>query len=387
VLVVSALNKTTNHLESLADASFNKKPDMEEKYEAIASYHLQLAGEVCDDGPGALTRIQKILESLHTQCQEIPDVNFDRYYDQVVSMGELLSSTLISEFLTHAGIPHGWVDIRKSLKTDGYHREARVDLEQSEKLVVSQFDFSEHQLYLTQGFIAASSEGLTTTLGREGSDYTAALLGNFLNAREVSFWKDVEGIMNADPEWMTGVTMLKEITYHEAIELTYFGAKVIHPKTIKPLQNKNIPLHVRSFFNIHQTGTIIKSSQNGSATIPIYIKKVNQVLVSLQPRDYSFFIDESLDTIFGLFYKHKIKINLIQNSAISFTLCADFRADRFEELLEELAPEFIARYNLGLELITIRHYNQEAIEGIINAEKVLIEHRTRQTVHYVIKNQ
>ena len=285
------------------------------------------------------------------------------------------------------GIENTFVDIRKSLKTDQNYRNANIDLELSEQLCKGVFNFKESQIFVTQGFIAGTRTNQTTTLGREGSDYTAALLANLLNAESVTIWKDVPGVMNADPKEYANAEVIHRMSYKEAIELSHFGAKVIHPKTIKPIQNKQIPLYVKSFLHPKLAGTVIEEIDEHLNLPPIYINKKNQCLLTLTPRDFSFIAEEKLSHIFAILAKYKFKLNLMQNSAISFSFCIDCNNAIFDQFIELLREEFEVRYNQNVELVTIRHYNEKIIREIIKDTLPLVEQRSRTTAQFVLKSQ
>jgi aspartate kinase len=278
-----------------------------------------------------------------------------------------------------------WIDIRQNLVTDNRHRDANVIWDESTIRIKAAFDFRKNRIYVTQGFIGATSDGLTTTLGREGSDYTAAILGNILDAERVIVWKDVPGLMNADPKWFTGAEILEEISYKEAVEMTFSGAKVIHPKTIKPLHNKNIPLHVRSFIDLNEKGTIVKTDAELKKVLPVYIKKEDQILLSILPRDFSFVIGDNLGRIFNSFMLHGIKVNLVEASAISLDVCVDDERPKVESLISDIKSDFTAVYNENVEMLSIRHYTTESIKKITGGREVLLEQRTRSTVRFVVR--
>ena len=284
------------------------------------------------------------------------------------------------------GIENQFIDIRKFLKTDQNYRNANIDLELSEQLCKETFDFKASSIFVTQGFIAGTRTNQTTTLGREGSDYTAALLANLLNAEDVTIWKDVPGVMNADPKEYEKAQVISRMSYKEAIELSHFGAKVIHPKTIKPIQNKQIPLYVRSFLHPESEGTVIQEIDEHLKLPPIYINKENQCLLTLTPRDFSFIAEEKLSHIFAVLAQYKLKLNLMQNSAISFSFCVDCNSAVFNEFLDQLREEFEVRYNQDVKLITIRHYNEEIIREIIGDIPSLVEQRSRTTAQFVLRN-
>jgi len=302
------------------------------------------------------------------------------------SEGEIWSTQIVHAYLTTQGINTKWLDARKILITDTSFRDARVEWNKSIKLVRQEINPENDERYVIQGFIGGTENGLTTTLGREGSDYTASILGNILDAESVTLWKDVPGILNADPENFQNIEKLDEISYLEAVELAFFGAKVIHPKTIKPLYNKNIPLFVKSFENPDTIGTIIHLMDGSVDMPPVYVKKDHQILITIRPRDFSFMIEQSFGQIFGAFNRCKIKINLVQTSAISLSICADSDSLRISQLLDELQIDFRITFNKEVQLITIRHYTEEAIHLMTKEKQVMIEQKSRQTVHYVLRD-
>ncbi|HRW22602.1 MAG TPA: aspartate kinase, partial [Bacteroidales bacterium] len=325
--------------------------------------------------------VNKYFDELKRKLKTNPSLNKDYEYDQIVSFGELISSTIVYEYLNEQDYIINFLDIRTVLRTDNIYKEANIDWETSKNLV-SVFVNKNKLPIITQGFIGSTHERINTTLGREGSDFTAAALAYMLDAQEVVIWKDVPGIMNADPAWCKFAEKIDVLSYQEAIELSFFGAKVIHPKTIKPLQNKNIPLRVKSFVAPNEEGTIIKKIDYKLKLIPVYILKENQILLSISPRDFSFIVEENISKIFSQFAKHRIKVNMIQNSAISFTASID-NSNKIEDLIKELSKEYTVKYNNGLTLITIRHYNDEAIDKMIAEKTLLLEQRSRLTIRMV----
>jgi len=291
----------------------------------------------------------------------------------------------VSEFLKSQGLNAEWIDIRGNLITDDRFRDADILWNESSARIRNVFNFRETKFYVTQGFIGGTIAGQTTTLGREGSDYTAALLANILDAEVVVVWKDVPGLLNADPKWMPDASRLEEVSYREAVEMTFSGAKVIHPKTIKPLHNKNIPLHVRSFVNPEQKGTIIKSDTVLKHGLPVFIKKENQIMISIVPKDFSFAMGENLSRIFFLFVQNGIKVNIVEASAVSIDVCIDDDRTKVESVIGDLKSEFSSIYNEDVEMLSIRHYTPAAIERITNGREVLLEQRTRSTVRFVVR--
>lgn len=388
IVVISAMGKTTNLLEELVNAYFNKTGKTEEFFKKLKDYHLEiLNGLFFDKLHPVYTDIENTLVELSWVIEEEPVSSFNQEYDQIVSFGELISTKIISAYLNYAGIHNKWLDIRGIIQTDNTYREGKVNYPLSESLVKSNLLplLKSNNIVVTQGFIGGTSENFTTTLGREGSDYSAALLAYFTNADSVTIWKDVDGVLNADPKWFKNTKKIDELSYYDAIELTYYGASVIHPKTIKPLQNKNIPLYVKSFLNPDMTGTII---HDGGKRLPIpgYIFKINQVLISIQPKDFSFIAEENLSGIFDLFAKFGVKIHVMQNSAISFTVCTDDDLAITKPLISELQKQFRVLYNSGVELLTIRNYDQETIEKLTQNKNILLELKSRNTAQLVMTN-
>lgn len=386
IIVVSALGKTTNALEEILKLSFGEIDKSHAKFESLKDYHLKIISELFPDKNNSIYReAENEFDQLYTKLYHEDYESFDLKYDQVVSFGEIFSTKIVSAFLNSQELPNKWIDIRKILITDDTYREAKIDLELSKDKAQEYINFEKHKIYLTQGFIGGSQKGFTTTLGREGSDYTAAVLGNLLDAEKVVVWKDVEGILNADPQYFSVTGKLNKISYQEAVELAYFGAKVIHPKTLKPLHNKNIPLYVRSFINPERQGTEIDCFKKYDQDLPIFILKKDQMLITLFPKDLSFAIEDELSKIFQYLSEHRIKVNLIQNSAISFSLCIDNNNSKAKQLLERFKQDYKVLYNDQLELLTIRHYSDEAIQKVTKGRKIYIEQRSRHTAHFVIR--
>jgi aspartate kinase len=305
----------------------------------------------------------------------------------VVSYGEIWSSILVYEYLKSRLKGVELVDIRDCLKTDNRHRDADINWEESVVRANTSFNFLNHEIYVTQGFIGGTANGDTSTLGREGSDYTAAVLANMLNAESVTVWKDVPGILNADPKWMDDALKLEEMSYREAVEMTFSGAKVIHPKTIKPLHNKNIPLHVKSFINPSERGTVIKADAAIRKVVPVFIRKEDQILISIVPRDFSFVMGDNLGRIFHSFMLLGIKVNLVEASAVSLDVCVDDERYRIDKLLGNFKPEFSVVYNENVEMLTIRHFTEDSVKRITVGREILLEQRTRSTVRFVVRKQ
>ena len=387
LIVVSAMGKTTNALEQIVDHFFHKKSDLVQKqFEEVKAYHFEIIETLFSkNDTSSFEKIEALFNELNTYLQKPASLNYEFEYDQIVAYGELLSTTIISEYLRQRSVKNKWVDIRRYLKTNDTFGEAKVDWELSRQLIPTAFTFNDTFIYITQGFIGGTTSNLTTTLGREGSDYTAAILANILDAQEVSILKDVPGVMNADPKWLPDAKQLKRISYQEAIELAFFGAKVIHPKTIQPIREKNIPMFVRSFINFHEQGTMVSSAAiEKSVKIPIFIQKKDQILISIRPKNYSFVIEENLGPIFSMIAKYRLKVNLTQNSAISFSLCVD-NSKNIDKLIEALKADYEVRYNDKLELITIRHYDTDSINQMTEGRSILLEQKSRDTAQYILE--
>ncbi len=386
LIVISAMGKTTNALEEIAKLFFNEKSSAD-NYKLLKDFHFKIVEELFPEKTNPIYKdLELVFEELLSVLKKQPSLNFDFDYDQIVSFGEIISTKIVSAYLNYGGVPVKYMDVRKYLKTDNTFREARVDWELSTSLVKKAFNFAEEKIYLTQGFIGSTTNNLSTTLGREGSDYTAAILAYILDAESVAIWKDVPGVLNADPKWFDNTVRLEQLSYLDAIELAYYGATVIHPKTIKPLQNKNIKLHVKSFLNAHDPGTVI-GDLSYESLIPSFIFKMDQVLIQISPLDFSFIAEETLKSIFGYFSRHNVKINLMQNSAISFQICVNNDPTRVPNLLNELRKEFKVWYDTGLELITIRYYDASTIERVMVNKELVLEQKSNRTVQLVVKDQ
>lgn len=384
IIVVSAMGKTTNALEGIYNHFIKTIPGAEDKIAELKDYHLTIARALFPEDAEVFGKMDLLLSEIRYFVTQKPSMDRDFEYDKLVSYGELLSTLIVSEYMKLQGVPVIYTDIREVIKTDATFREARVEWEITSALAKKTFT-SETAVYLTQGFIGSTLSNLTTTLGREGSDYTAAILAYVLDAGSVTIWKDVPGILNADPRWYPQALKIDEISYMEAIELAYYGAQVIHPKTIKPLQNKNITLWVRPFGDPSAPGTQIHEISGELELPPVFIRKENQVLISIQPRDFSFIAEENISEIFARLAKYRIKVNLMQNSAISFSIVCDNDESRIFYFIGELKSQFQVKYNQKLELYTIRHYNKEATEKIIAGREILLQQRSRRTARYVLR--
>lgn len=386
MVVVSAMGKTTNLLEKLVPGSADVS-SANTLRQQLEVYHLDIAKSLIPNDKTIIKKIQDLLHQLDNTIVSLqPDAAHYNYnYDQVVSFGEIISTTIIAEYLNHLGINTLWSDARQLIQTDNHYREGRVDWQASETATKTLLaDSITYSVILTQGFIGGTVDHKTTTLGREGSDYSAAILAYCLNAESVTIWKDVPGFLNADPKFFADTVKISQIPYNEAIELAYYGASVIHPKTVKPIQNKGIPLFIRSFITPEAEGSSIGDYKTIVPETPLYIFKNNQILLSILPRDYSFIAEDNLQVIFGILSKIGIRVNLMQNSALSFSICIDNNPQLINPLIEELKSMFRVRYNENLQLITIRYYTQEVIDSIVAGRPILLEQRSRTTEQLIV---
>lgn len=389
VVVVSAMGKTTNKLEELVKAYYFKTPELPRVFEELKEYHFAIVSKlIADQNHVIYNDLENVFVELLWAIEEEPGFTFNFHYDQIVSLGEVLSTKIISAYLNAIGLSNTWVDARGIIQTDNTYREGKVNYELSEALAKKELLplLEKQDLIITQGFIGGTSENYTTTLGREGSDYTASLLAYFLDAEKVVIWKDVPGVLNADPKYFKNTQKIRELTYHDAIELTYYGASVIHPKTIKPLQNKNIPLFVKSFIDTREEGTVIRESDK-RLNVASYIFKDHQILISIQAKDFSFIAEDNLSTIFALLSKHGVKVNMMQNSAISFSICVDDDELKIKGLMEELMNQFRVLYNRDVQLMTIRNYDNETVAKLSENKIILMEQRSRNTHQMIIKSE
>ncbi len=387
LVVVSAMGKTTNTLENLTKAYINRD-NTESIFERIKSYHFGIIEDLFDKQTPEyiLEDISNSFVEIDWILEEEPQDTYDFIYDQIVSVGELISTKIIANYLNHIGLKTSWVDARTYIQTDNTYREGKLNQELSYDLIRNEIpSILKKSIVLTQGFIGGTSENFTTTLGREGSDYTAAIFASALQAKSLTIWKDVPGVLNADPKLFDITSKYEHIPYSEAIEMTYYGATVIHPKTIKPLQNAGIKLLVKPFLQPAEKGTEISSLSVFDTQIPAIIVKKNQLLLSISTHDFAFIAEDNLSVLFGIFAENQIKINVMQLSALSFSVCIDDDKMKTKNLLNILKNEFKVLYNEDLELITIRHYNQETIDKITLNKEVLLEQRSRNTIQLVLK--
>ena len=379
VIVISAMGKTTNSLETIVNAYYaGDTPSLD----SIKQYHFDIMNQLFDCNHTIYDEVNNLFVEIEWVIEDAPTSTYAYEYDQIVSVGELLSTTIISAYLNECGFTNRWLDARDIIRTDNTHRNARVDWELTESLI--QKEVSKGLPLLTQGFIGCTSENFTTTLGREGSDFTAAILAHAAQAEEVVIWKDVPGVLNADPRFFEDAQKLESLSYAEAIELAYFGAKVIHPKTIQPLKDKKIPLRVRSFVDSTNDGTIVSEGAEIKPFLPSFIVKENQVLLSISAQDLSFIVEDHLSHIFLLFSEYGVRVNVMQNSAVSFSVCVDHDAQKVPALIDALKKEYQVLYNDDLTLYTIRHYNDDSMAKVLKGKTLLLEQKSRHTLQLVV---
>jgi aspartate kinase len=382
LLVVSAMGKTTNALEVVIKDYFDKSSALQSSVQEVKKYHNQILLDLFEDDSNAVfTAVKAQFSDLDYFLAHNKSPNYDFVYDQVVSYGELISTTILAHFMNHMGVKTQWIDVRNFIKTDSNYRDATVDWDLTHKNISK--NVKRKTLNITQGFLGSDENNFTTTLGREGSDYTAAIFAYCLNADSVTIWKDVPGVMNADPRYFENASLLNQISYREAIELAFYGATVIHPKTLQPLQRKEIPLYVKSFINPLLKGTSVSRGVNLEPYLPCFIVKRNQLLISLSSIDFSFIMEENISEIFSLFHEFKLKVNLIQNTAISFSVCVEDKFYNFNELNAILSKKFKVDYSQNVTLYTIRHFNDSAAQTVENGKKVILKQISTETMQIV----
>ena len=386
IIVVSAIGKTTNLLEKLVKDYVSKSVNLKNTFHELIDSHLKILNELnFNNNSKLIIDVKKIIQKIKFFLDNNKSPNYDFIYDQVVSFGEIISTTIISQYLNSTGILNKLIDAREIIKTDSYYRDSNVDWETSQTKIKK--TFNSNGVYVTQGFIGSDYNNFTTTLGREGSDYTAAIIAYSIDAKEVIIWKDVPGVLNADPKEFKKTKLLNKISYREAIELAYYGASVIHPKTLQPLQKKEIPLIVKSFMDPKGKGTVVSKGSDIDPLIPCYIVKKNQVLLRLSSLDFSFIVENNISEIFRLLDKFKMKVDLIQNSAISFSVCINDKYNSLDQLISELKPKFKVQLFEEVSLYTIRHFNSDK-SGLLSKKNanLLLEQRLENTLQLVIKN-
>lgn len=389
VVVVSAMGKTTNKLEDIFNSFIKKDKEAYLKStNELKTFHLKIIQDLFNGG--SLEEINEIINALFNQIKSFYDSNENEnrsyLYDQLIPFGEMLSTKIIQHCLEKSDVKSSWLDAKTCIKTDSNYQNANVDWNRTEKEINDCLNelYKNSRVVVSQGFVGSNNEGDSTTLGREGSDYSAGIFAYASDAKEVIIWKDVPGMLNADPKYFPDTIKLEQISFKEAIELSYYGASVIHPKTIKPLQNKNIPLYVKSFLHPEKKGTIIQKRTENDDAIPSFIFKKNQVLFSIMPKDFSFLIEENLSDIFIKLSRINAHINIMQNSALSFSFLMDDKMDIISQVESALESSFIVKYNTNLELVTIRHYDQQTIDFVTTGKEILLEQKTRSTARFVM---
>ena len=386
LLVVSAMGKTTNALEIVIKNYFEKSPALQSSVQEVKKYHNLIVMELFEEENNPVfAAVNSLFADLDFFLSQNKSPNYNFVYDQIVSYGELISTTIISHYMNYMDIKTKWLDVRELIKTDNNYRDASVDWELTQKNISK--NVAKKILNITQGFLGSDENNFTTTLGREGSDYTAAIFAYCLNAKSVTIWKDVPGVMNADPRYFENATLLNQISYREAIELAFYGATVIHPKTLQPLQRKEIPLFVKSFLNPELPGTSVSKGADLEPHLPCFIVKKNQLLISLSSIDFSFIMEENISEIFALLHQYKMKVDLIQNSAISFSVCVDDKFGNFNTLKTLLSKKFAVAYNENVSLYTIRHFDEQSAKMVETDKIVLLKQISRETMQIVTKEE
>jgi len=380
VIVFSAMGKVTNMLEEVVNSYFKKQKKVRNLLKKVRDFHVGIASQLFNKNDKVFDEINNIIVEIEWVVDDAPTDNYSYYYDQIIATGELLSTKIMSAFLHKNKIINHWTDIRDIIRTDDSYRNAKINWNDTMRLACKNLKSG---IVVTQGFIGSTSENNTTTLGREGSDFTAAILAYCLNAKKVIIWKDVPGLMNADPAIFDQTQLFTHISYDEAIELAFYGAKVIHPKTIQPLKKKLIPLEIKSFYNSNEKGTTISKISNQNIDIESYIVKENQILISISARDLTFIVENHISQIFSILSKNLVEVNLMQNSAVSFSICVDNDTFKIPKTINELKSFFRVVYNDNLILYTIKNYNKRSLEKIINKNNIILQQKSRTTFQLI----
>lgn len=381
LVVVSAMGKTTNALEKVIHYYFHEKLELQSGIQDILKFHNSILLDLFEEHDPIFRKVTDLFKELSYFFERNKSPNYNFVYDQVVGYGELVSTTIINGYLQKNGIDSTWLDVRDLIKTDNFYRYAKVDWEATQENILK--SVSKNKLAVTQGFLGSDANNFTTTLGREGSDYTAAIFAYCLNANAVTIWKDVPGVLNADPRHFENAQLLHQISYTEAIELAFYGASVIHPKTLQPLQRKEIPLYVKSFIKPKENGTRVGKGITLQPELPCYIVKKDQILISLSSLDFSYIVEDNISNIFKLLHQYKMKVDVIQNSAISFSVCVDDNYKNIEDLLIHLKASFAVTCHKNVALYTIRHYTSEAVQMLEQDKTVLLKQLTKKTMQMV----
>ena len=386
-VVISAMGKTTNKLEAIIAAQLNGKIDeARDLLDALKVVHLNVCEELfLTEEQELKSSIDEIFVEAANNLTKYSSSTYNFIYDQVICTGELASTTIVNAYLNYQNVTSVWLDARHLIKTNAVYREASVKWKKTNTAFKRGFDNTIKQIHVTQGFIGGDDNGFTTTLGREGSDFTAAIIANVTNAQSVSIWKDVAGILSADPKIFDDATFIPTLSYNDAIEMTYYGASVIHPKTIKPLQNKQIPLYVRPFGNVSKTGTVISAKESAAQQPPIIILKENQTLIQIKSLDFSFIAEGHLSKILAVFSQHLIKINLFQTAAIKVYACVNNNPQKIPTLITQLKAAFDVELFENLKMLTIRNYTAASIDKHQDSCNILLEQKISKTVQFVYK--
>jgi aspartate kinase len=384
LIVVSAMGKTTNAMETVISNYFEAKHELQSSLQDVKKFHNNILLDLFENEQHSVFgTVDQLFQEIAQFLDHNKSPNYNFVYDQVIGFGELISTTIISNYLNMIGVTNSWLDVRDLIKTDDYYRNAKINWTQTQTLISAQVDAK--KLNITQGFLGSDANNFTTTLGREGSDYTAAVFAYCLNANSVTIWKDVPGVLNADPRYFENAELLHQLSYTEAIELSYYGASVIHPKTLQPLQRKEIPLYVKSFLNPENSGTTVGKDLTLNPKVPCYILKQNQILISISSLDFSYIVEDNISHIFSLLHEYKMKVSMLQNSAISFSVCIENNYDNLERLLLHLKAKYKVSAHKAVKLYTIRHYNPQAINDLEAQKEILLKQITPEIVQIITK--
>lgn len=384
LLVISAMGKMTNAFEGIVNAYCSQKEKLADAIDFVSTYHTNIINDLFDENHEVRSKVRGLLEKLEEFLVQNKSTDYDYLYDQIVSFGEMISTTIVSDYFSEVYIQNTLNDVRELVFTDSSHRDAKVNWELTRKEINNRIDRS--SLSIVQGFLGGDSNQTTTTLGREGSDYTAGIFAYCLDAESVTIWKDVQGILNADPRVFKDTQLLEQISYEETIEMAFYGASVVHPKTIQPLQNKEIPLYVRSFKDVSLKGTKVSRGIAIQPLLPCFIVKKNQILISISALDFSFMVEDNISHIFKLLHHHLLKVNLIQNSAISFSVCVDNKFNQFETFYQELKSSYKVEYVKNVNLYTVRHFTDESLNQIYDKGSPLLTQINKETAQIIIKD-
>ena len=382
VIVFSAMGKVTNMLENVVDSYVQKSTNTNIVLQKVKDFHSIILRGIFKESHPIFDIVNNLFVEIEWVLEDEPNQDYAYDYDQIVSVGEFLSTQIMSAYLQQVGFENTWLDVRDLIRTDNTHRNAKIDWETTTDLIKRNVK-TKHSI--TQGFLGCTSENFTSTLGREGSDFSAAILAFCLEASEVVIWKDVPGMMNADPKYFPNAKLLSQVSFDEAIELAFYGAKVIHPKTIQPLKQKNIPLRIKSFIKPEAEGSIVKSKIDKMSDMPSFIVKENQILISISDVDLSFIVGNHMNQIFSLLAKNNVEVNLMQNSAVSFSICVDNDLHKIPQLIKDFQQFYVVLYNADLSLFTIRHYNDNSFDSFLQDKDVVLEQKSRNTIQLIAR--